>query len=367
MNTQANASYNNVVGFHQGTVGEDIHTFLYNRKRNKDTSASYERSLNMFFKWWVDKDINMLTIKDIKVNYATMLRYQTYLSELPIEGTEGEYYSNSTINKFISPIFKLYEFFEKNEYKDTDGDYIKKAHVTIDFLPVEENKHGELNDAEAKLIREFVLPQRKGIEKAAIIKFASRTSFRKSSILNLTWDDFKKNKNNDYYEVTGISKRNKKSTKAITVEFYNELLEIKEQPYYSRYGDNKVFHLSKTTIQTMIKNINEHFSFNDEKGIVFHSLRNVMAGFIEETGGSIEEIREQLNHTGYSNLKSYMHKKKDLSNSPSLRIEREIPDNIFDGLTKEECIELMLEQQGGLLMQLKMSAKKLIENKEMEN
>jgi site-specific recombinase XerD len=355
MNTQANASLNNVTGFHAGSVSEDIQTFLHNKKRNASTAVSYERGLKMFFMWYKNKDINILTIDDIQVKNATIIRYQTYLSEILVDGEP--LYSNSTINKFMSPIFKLYEFFEKNQYIG-----ITKATVKIDLLDVTENKHGEMNDAEAKLIREFVLVQKKGIEKAALIKLAARISFRKSSLLNLTWDDIKKHKTNDYYEVTGISKRNKKSTKAISEDLYNELLKIKEQPYYKRYDDNKIFHLSKTTIQAMFKGINDHFDFNDEKGVVFHSLRNVMTGFIEETGGSIEEMREQLDHTGYGSLKSYIHG-KDLSNSPSLRIEREISDELFEELTKEELIELITSLQGGILAQLKVSGKKLIENR----
>ncbi|WP_157793922.1 tyrosine-type recombinase/integrase [Paenibacillus donghaensis] len=346
-----NAALNNLVGLHQDTVGEDIQAFLSKyKKKNESTSVIYEKAIRMFFMWYRSKELNELTTDDIIVKNATIIRYQTHLEE-------NTPYSNTTINKFMAPIFSLYEFLETNDYP------VKKASVKVDALDVDDNKHGEMNDAEAKLVREFVLTQKKGVEKAALIKLAARTSFRKSAILNLTWGDIKKHKHNDYYEVTVIDKGKKSNTKPISEEFYKELLEIKEQQYYNRYNDNKIFHLSKTTIQSMFKGINEQFNFNDDKGVVFHSLRNVMTGWIEETGGSIEDMREQLNQSGYGSLKHYIHG-KDLSNSPSLRIEKEVSDNIFEGLSKEELIMLITSQQGGIVSTLKSGAQKMIDRKE---
>ncbi|QWU14417.1 Site-specific recombinase XerD [Paenibacillus sophorae] len=346
----------NVTGLHKGSVYEDIQAFLLKcKKKNESTADVYERGLKMFFRWYKDKDINKLTEDDIQVKNSIIIRYQDFLET-------GYNYAPRTINKYLSAIFSLYEFLEVNGYP------INAQHVKVDFLKAKSNKHGEMNDQEAKEIRDFVKNTRsKGLEKAAFIRMGYTTSFRKSAILNIGWDDIKKHPYHDYYEVTVIDKGDKERVQPISEEFYNELLQIKEQKYYRRYNDNKVFHLSKTTIQNMFDDINEHFEFNGGKKVVPHSLRNVMAGWIEESGGKIEEIKDQLGHSSFDTyFEHYQHSHKDLSNSPSLRFENEISNDIFNELNREEFLELIMSQKGGVLMQLKLSAKKMIENKEDE-
>lgn len=347
---------NNVVGLHQGTVWEDIQAFILKyEKRNESTAAIYEKGLRMFYQWYKNgKDLEQLTPDDLIVKNSTIIRYQDYLEK----NTD---YAASTINKYMSPIFKFYEFLEINGYD------INAKHVKVDLLDAETNKHGELNDQEAKMIRGYVLKSKKGIEKAAFVRMAYTTSFRKSAILNMEWTDIKKHPTHNYYIAKVIDKGNKERVMPISEDFYNELLEVKKQPYYARYTgskSSKIFNLSKTTIQNMFNDINDNFEFNGEKRVVPHSLRNVMAGWIEESGGKVEEIKDQLGHASFDTyFEHYRHEHKDLSNSPSLRFEKDIADNVFGGLNREELLELIMSQKGGVLMQLKMSADKMVNEK----
>lgn len=360
MSTQTNGSLNNnLVPLHQGTVFEDIQAFLSKcRKKSESTANAYEKGLVMFFDWITQgkNSLSQLAPSDLQIKNSTLIRYQDYL----IENTD---YSNSSINKYMSSLYSFYQFLEINHYD------VKAEHMRVDMLYIDKNKnkHGEMNDLEAKVIREYVRTQKKGVEKAVLIRMAYTTSFRKSELLNLEWNDIKKHRSQDVYVVRIVAKGKKDNEIAISEDLYAELLTIKEQKYYQRYNDNKVFHLSKTTIQNMMNDLRNHLQFNDDKGVVFHSFRNVMGGWLEDTGAALTEIQEHMNHSNMETyLEHYKHKTKDFSNSPSVRFEEEIGDDIFDGLGEAELLELIKSQRGGVLAQLKMSAKKLIENKEME-
>lgn len=345
----------NVTGLHSGSVYEDVLAFLSkHRKKNESTAKNYEKGLIMFFMWYRNKQLIELQREDVEVRNATIIRYQDYLIET------GKYAAN-TINKYMSALMSFYDFLERNDYP------VKAEHVKIDMLYVDKNqsRHGEMNDYEAKVIREYVRSQVKGIEKAALIRMAYTTSLRKSELLKLTWADIKKHPTQDVYIITTIQKGKKNNDVPISEDLYNELLSIKEQEYYKRYTDDKIFHLSKTTIQNMMKDINENVALHDDKGVVFHSFRNVMGGWLEDRGGSLNEIQEHFNHSDMSTyINHYKHKTKDYTNSPSVRFEMEISEDIFDELSREELLELVKSQKGGVLSQLKLSAHKLVDDKD---
>ncbi|WP_167686384.1 tyrosine-type recombinase/integrase, partial [Paenibacillus polymyxa] len=175
----------------------------------------------------------------------------------------------------------------------------------------------------------LVVKQKKGQEKSAIIRLAYTTSFRKSSLLHIKWSDITKDRSGTIYLVKAVGKGGKAHTRPISEDLYHELLKIKTQPYYQRYNDDYIFHLSKDTIRNMMNTLKEEMHIRAQykpNSLVFHSLRNVAAGYIKETGGDIEEIRDQLNHSDYNSLKHYMHKDTDYLNMAGIRMNEEIED-----------------------------------------
>lgn len=339
------SSVHSVTGLRRGSVDEDIKTF-FRKFESKHTQKNYERSIRNFFMWYRNKSLEMLNVDDLKVRNADILNYRNFLKEHEAD------YAHVTINNYIAAIQSLYEFLEINEYN------VNSKYVKVDPLSDDGEHAGALYLDEAERMAKLVHSDRKqGQEKSAFIRMAYTTSFRKSSLRNLEWTDIKFNSNGGFYDVYIVGKGGKKHVMPISIDLYNELLKIKERPYYKKYGDNKIFHLSNTTIQNMMDTLKEKMGIPPERNIVFHSLRNVAASF-----GSLEEAKKHLNHSNISTTeKSYRHINEDRSDSLSLRIEEKIDDAVFEMLTREELLELILKQSYGVKAQLMRDAKSIIE------
>jgi integrase len=300
--------------------------------------------------WFRGKELDALTPSDLEIRNADVLRFRNHL----INDFDFE---NSTINNKIAAISSLYNFLEINGYD------VKSKVVTLNNLIENENTAGKLYFQEAELMSELVLCQKKGIEKSALIEMAYITSLRKGTLLDLSWDDIKKNPTLDYYEVSVIGKGNKRHTIAIKVDLYNKLCQIKKQPYYSRYDDNKIFHLSTRTIQDMMNGLREEMGISKDRNVVFHSFRNVASYF-----GTLEELQQQLNHADINTTKKhYRHANEDLSNMISMRIGDKIDCSIFESLSKEQLVQLITEQDIGTLLKMKKQAEELNKYNSHEN
>ncbi|WP_440110320.1 tyrosine-type recombinase/integrase [Paenibacillus sp. QZ-Y1] len=337
----------NVTGLHRGSIDEDIKTFI-GKFQSKHTRKSYERSIRNFFMWYRNKDIEQLTIEDIKIRNTDIVKYQTYLKKHEAD------YANVTVNNYIEAIQSLYEFFEINEYP------VKSKHLKIDILSNDSEHAGALYLHEAEQMAELVLRDRKqGQEKSAFLRMAYTTSFRKGTLQNLKWTDIKPNISGNYYEVSVVGKGGKKHVVPISTDLYDELLKIREFAYYQKYEDGRIFHLTDKTIRLMLESLKQKLGILPERNVVFHSFRNVAAGF-----GTLEEAKRHLNHSNISTTETYYrHINEDLSNSISLRIEDKIDDSILEKLTKEEMIEIIMNQDYGTLSQIKREAQEIVQNK----
>ncbi|WP_311078270.1 tyrosine-type recombinase/integrase [Paenibacillus polymyxa] len=346
-----NAATNNVVGLHNRSVNEDIETHL-NSFESNFTRTTYRNSLSKFFMWYKGKDLTTLKAEDLIIRNADILRYRNFLTELKDEDGE-RLYMNTTINNHIAAIQSLYSFFEKNDYD------IKAIVTHIKPLSDDSKRCGTLYPHEAEQMAIVVKGTKKGVEKSALIQMAYITSFRKSSLLNIEWTDIVYDGLHSYYTVRIVGKGGIKHVVPIEPDLYKYLLKIKEQPYYAKYKDNKIFHLDKKTIQNMMVFLREQLNITKERNIVFHSFRNVASSF-----GTLEEAKLHYNHSSYDVTERYRHKDNDLSNSLSLRIGNKIDDSVFGELTKEELIMIIQNQHEGVIAQMKRDAKKIIDDKE---
>lgn len=336
-----NVALNNVVGFSSGTVEEDINIFLDKLAlKSERTKESYTRAIKRFFMWHCNKELSQLALSDLQIANKRMIQYQLHLNN-------DFDYTNATINQYTSAVISLYEYLSRDKQNN-----VRAEDVKLDMLPDDGENYGELYWREAETMAELVVKQKKGHEKAALIRLAYRTSFRKSTLLSLCLSDFKYIAEGNCYLVTGMGKGKKKHERPISIELYNDLVTITQLKYYARYNDNRIFHLSDQGIRDMLNALKQEMGINEERNIVFHSFRNAAAGYIAETGGTIEEIRDQLNHSGYGALKHYMHKDKNYSNMAGLKMGEEIDRSLFETMSREQLLELIFNQSEGVVLKM---------------
>ncbi|WP_440118398.1 tyrosine-type recombinase/integrase [Paenibacillus sp. QZ-Y1] len=330
----------NVTGLQTESVYSDIRSHI-GSFTSKHTKQTYERSIRIFFMWYKGKQIEQLKPEDLPVKYAKFIDYQTHL--------RNSDYNNSTINNMVASIQSLYVFLEKNEHK------VNANTLKIKTL-IENPEHaGSLHPNEAEIMAQAVLKQRKGKEKAALIRLAYTTSFRKSSLLSMNYDDIVIEDN--CYVAKVLIKGGKYHKVPIPTELYEELLSLKALDYRKKYTDNKIFHLRPKAIQAMMDSLKQELNIPESRNIVFHSFRNSAL----KVSLSLEEAANQLGHSNLNTTRnSYDNDKKDYSNMPSMRMHNKIPDDVFQSLSKEELIKLILEEDSGVLMRMKMKAKDLV-------
>lgn len=343
---------NNVVGLHTNRVFESISAYLLKvERRSKATRYNYEVAIRRFFMWYKNKTLEELKVEDLDILNERMIRYQAHLLD--------DYdYGNNYVNTLVAPIVKLYEHLSRNRYN------VRAEDVRLDKLPDDGESHGKLTVKEAETMAQLAMKQKKGQEKATLIRVAYTTSFRRSSLLHIKWSDIYLDPNSQNYIVKIVGKGNKKHSRPLSPDLYNEMLKIKEQTYYKKYNDDYVFHLSENTILAMMKKLKEEMNIPKERNIVFHSFRNVAANYIKETGGDIEEIRNQLGHSNYASLKHYMADDEDYANMAGIRMMEDIDDNILGKLSKEELLQIINQQNESIKIILQREAKKIISKKE---
>lgn len=343
---------NNVVGLHTNRVFESISAYLMKvKRRSEHTRYNYEVAIRRFFMWYKGKTLEELEVDDLTILNEQMIMYQAYLLD--------DYgYGYNYVNALVTPVVTLYEHLSRNRYN------VRAEDVRLDKLPDDGESYGKLTVKEAETMAQLAMKQKKGQEKATLIRVAYTTSFRKSSLLHIKWSDMYLDTNSQNYVVKIIGKGNKKHSRPLSPDLYNEMLKIKEQTYYERYDDDFVFHLSENTIQAMMNNLKSEMNISEDRNIVFHSFRNVAANYIKETGGDIEEIRSQLGHSNYASLKHYMSDDEDYANMAGIRMLEDIDENILEKLNKEELLQIFNKQSESIKIILQREAKKLISEKE---
>ncbi|MGV2885465.1 hypothetical protein V4D07_22425 [Paenibacillus taichungensis] len=135
---------------------------------------------------------------------------------------------------------------------------------------------------------------------------------------------------------------------------------MKELDYYQKYNDNKIFHLRPKAIQAMMDSLKRELNIPDSRNIVFHSFRNSAL----KASSSLEEAARQLGHSNLNTTRdSYDNDKKDYSSMPSMRMHNKIPDDVFQSLSKEELISLILNDEAGTIMRMKLKANEIVKQK----
>jgi integrase len=178
-----------------------------------------------------------------------------------------------------------------------------------------------------------------GLEKSLLIKLACVTSYRCSSLLNLTWDLIKKHDNNTYIvyaKKEAIGKRNKKDEKSIDKEFYEELLQLKDNSF-----DGKLFHMRRESAWSLIKKLVDDLELDPDgdRKLTFHSIRNYGANEIQTKTNDIRLVKQQLNHANEVQfLKNYARMVKDPAKNPSLMVLKDVDTSLLKDASLEQLL-----------------------------
>ena len=291
------------------------------RQESENTAVTYEKAIRDFFITTRNKKIENLTEPDLKYTMMDVEAYQTELRKT---------FKASTVNTKMSAIKKLMDklegygldvnskVFNVERYKEYD---------TVSYDPMTKEEVLEAIDIVSKT--------RKGEEKALFINVAFVTAFRKESILNLKWSDIEYFKG--VWTIKTLGKGNVWDRKKIPQSLFLGLTEYREKIDKR----DRIFTLSNTTINGMMKLIREKIDFG-ERNIAFHSLKKTS---IEETAlitnYDLKAMQAQGNHSNVSTtLNNYMSAKK-FEDMIVLDLDSEIDFSLLEGLSKEELIGII--------------------------
>ena len=298
-----------------------IVTFLTRKSQDSEnTIIGYDKHIRDFFKAMANKDIEDLLEEDLIYTPQQIEAYQVELRKS---------YASTSVNTKMSAIGECYAKLER------DGFAVKASWFDVERFDEHDKKpYDALTQEEVVQVIELVSKTRKGAEKALLVRLAFATAFRKDSLLTMKWNQIVNRDGQWYAKVIG--KGNKPSYKKITEDLYEALMEHKE-----KVNRDRIFTLSKTTVNAMIKYIRENMDFGD-RYIVFHSIKKAS---VEEVALLTNyDLKAMQAHGDHSDIKTtlndYMAKRK-FDDLVAVDIDRHIPVEEFDKLTHEELLTLV--------------------------
>lgn len=298
-----------------------IHTYLTRRGQDSaNTKKSYERSIRDFFRTMRNKEIEDLVEADLIFTKDQIESYQVALKEQ---------YKGSTVNSTITAIRECYERLEDNGFDVSRSWFNLERYDEHDSVSYDTLTHSEVVQA-----IDIVSKTRKGSEKALLLRLAYATAFRKETLLTMKWNQIVEI--DDVWYVKVMGKGNKWSHKKLSDDLYKSLMEFKEGS-----KKEKIFELTKTTVNKMIDHIRKNMDFG-ERRIVFHSFKKASINEVNIiSGGDIKAMQQHGDHANAgTTLNTYL-AKKNLEELVVVDINTVIPVEHFDGMSKEELVGLV--------------------------
>lgn len=313
-------------------VFETINTYLVRKGQNsKNTMMTYERSIRDFFQTMRNKSLEELLPQDLVFNKKQIESYQVTLREQ---------YKGVTVNNSITALYECYKRLEDNGFPVNANWFRLERYDESDSV-----KYGTLSHEEVLAIIDFVSKTRKGDEKALLIRLAYATAFRKDSLLNLEWKNIVEINGLKYIKTIG--KGNKPSHKKLSNGLYDLLMKHKEKS-----ESDKIFQLTKATVQKMMNKINESMDFGD-RHIVFHSFKKASINEVNLiSGGDIKLMQAHGDHSEASTLLNSYLADKLIEDLVVVDVDNNIPTEKFEEMTKEELVEMLKKANRKVQIQL---------------
>ena len=298
-----------------------IHTFLERKGQNSiNTKKTYERHIRDFFVTMRNKKLEELVEQDIIFTAEQIEAYQVRLKDN---------HKGSTVNGVMSALKECYKKLEKK------FDTVSSSWFDVErFDEHDSEKYDTLSHEEIIQIIDLVSKTRKGSEKALLVRVAYATAFRRTSLQELKWDDIVEINEIKYLRVLG--KGNKWSYKKISDNLYSALMEHKELT-----KRDKIFSLTKKTIQKMMNYVNDNMDFGHRK-IVFHSIKKASLNEVNLlSGGNIKLIQAHGDHSNASTPLNHYIADKQKEELLIIDTDYHVPVEEFDNLNRKELVDLV--------------------------
>lgn len=298
-----------------------LKTFLDRIEQNsKNTRDTYERAIRDFFKEMRNKDIENLVEEDLIFTKPQIETYQVNLRKS---------FKSTTVNNRISALKKCYTKLEDYGFDVKASWFVLDRYKEYDKESYDPMTHEEIIQA-----INLVSSTRKGFEKGLLIRMAYATAFRRESLLELKWTDLV-NREGIWFVKT-LGKGNEWDYKKISNDLYDELMKQKEL-----IGGEKIFQLTKKTVNRMMNYIRENIDFGD-RVITFHSFKKSSINEVALiTNYDLKAMQRQGNHANVATtLNDYM-AQKSLDDLVIVDVNYHVPVEKFDELSKEELVSLI--------------------------
>jgi integrase len=319
------AKLGNVLQLNQKSENKNVYasirTYLLRKGQNSEnTKTTYERAIRDFFKTMRNKDLEQLLPEDLIFEKHQIGAYQVALKEQ---------YKGSTVNNTFTAIRECYKRLERDGFSVSPSLFDVERYDEHDTKPYDTLTHEEV-----LACINLVSGTRKGKEKALLIRLAYATAFRVTSILTMKWNQIVEIDGVWYAKVVG--KGNKLSHKKLSDDLYNTLMEHKK----NTKGD-KVFELTKKTVDKMMSYIRENMDFG-ERRIVFHSFKKASLNEVNIlSGGDLKLIQAHGDHADIqTTMNDYIARKK-IEELLIVDVNTNVPLEKFDEMSHEELVHLV--------------------------
>lgn len=332
-----------VIPISDSSIYEYLQTFINKHKvASEHTAKTYEISIKQFFKYF-NRDIRFLTLSDLQFTKKQIIDYQTEYLHKQLN------YSYGTIKIKMTPLRSFYNYL-KSDNIDVNPDIFE-----VIKLPKIKKPFGFISFDEALLLAELALTTEREMryEKHTLLLLALYTSFRKSALLSITPNDIRPSEYNNGRYIISVLDKGKLVEKEINQELYDKLMYIKNKE------DEPIFNMSERTIDNTIKRLTKEAGFDYRRNISLHSFKKAGVDETYDATNDIHAAQRQGNHENVQTTLNY------ISSRPSSTLldiieDRNIPEDIFNQLTREELIRLIKETTNGTKITLKRKAKEII-------
>lgn len=324
----------NVTGFKIDSVDSAIKLFLEEKKlKSENTAKNYKIHIEEFLMYCLGKTSNIKWEEILSITYNDVLLFRNHL-------LNNKQLSPRSINSKMGALRTFYKHLYKIN-KDIDLDV-----MNIDPLPEgkkEDRAWGTLTEDEVQKLYKFCEKEYyKPVTKRMFFETAIVTALRKEALLSMTWDDIQQKQDKSGAMVWTICVRDKGGKydyNPITDEFYNRLLQVKQE---NDVNDNKVFQINEKTLVKTLKDFCKANNIDDDRRITLHSLKSASGAIVyKATGGDIVATSKHLHHSQINTTyQHYVGKFTNLTLKPSYSVfGKQVSIKDLEKYSKEELLE----------------------------